>query len=491
MWDFWGTLKNKIDFTPDEQREGEAWFASVERNARFVNEVTSSGGGGFVQAISAGNAQIDWGEGFTLFNPITGARTVHLDSDGDAYFGSDVDDPASTSFVILSNDAEYNSEDLGAGDILFGDNTSGMANLLWDRSTGDMYFRGGTTSQVSINTSGQMVAGGGTVTLDQHGLWIKAGITESYFNSINFWLDEYPTQIGRLVVYDQSDGDRVGEFMIVPGSADSYMWINSYAGNNYAEIKLEALTSGQSTYIRLKSDYDGAAGEKKQIDFVADFVTFSSDMRVEGDTIIGYGNSSNIDFTLRGGAATNRQLWFDTGTSHRWKIQTDNGAESGSDAGSDFEILAYDDSGSWNFTPFRIVRSNGRVQVCAGGGDLNTTALTDYSGTSTITGWSSFTNKDLVYKRVGHTVHVWFRLGGTSDSATTSFTLPRTNELGFAVRFMIRCNDNGGSFVIGNCQMTDGSATVTCYSDAGSTGWTASGSKNVFGYICYETEVTV
>ncbi len=45
----------------------------------------------------------------------------------------------------------------------------------------------------------------------------------------------------------------------------------------------------------------------------------------------------------------------------RWYVGKWNGAESGSNAGSDFNINAYDDAGNSLFTPFSITRSNGLI----------------------------------------------------------------------------------------------------------------------------------
>jgi hypothetical protein len=47
----------------------------------------------------------------------------------------------------------------------------------------------------------------------------------------------------------------------------------------------------------------------------------------------------------------------------RWKVQATSTAESGSNAGSDFSIAAYSDSGTLLTTPIAITRSTGTVQV--------------------------------------------------------------------------------------------------------------------------------
>lgn len=116
---------------------------------------------------------------FRLYSSTTGARTeidvdgikaysssaqsVAIDTDGDAKFGSDISAAATTALAVFATAQTYNSESVGAGDVLFGDNTAAKANMLWDVSDGKLLFRGGTTTQVFINTDGSFQAGGGAI----------------------------------------------------------------------------------------------------------------------------------------------------------------------------------------------------------------------------------------------------------------------------------------------------------------------------------------
>lgn len=113
----------------------------------------------------AGNS-IEPGKGFTgvrinedgvrAFN--TDAQTVGIEVDGDAFFGSDISSAASTGISIFSEDQTYNGESVGAGDVLLGDNTSTKANILWDKSAGQFYFRLGTTVKAIIDADGFTVS---------------------------------------------------------------------------------------------------------------------------------------------------------------------------------------------------------------------------------------------------------------------------------------------------------------------------------------------
>ena len=119
-------------------------------------------------------------------------------------------------------------------------------------------------------------------------------------------------------------------------------------------------------------------------------------------------------------------------------------------------------------------------------GDLKNVAWTDYASSSTVVGWSSFTTKEIYYKKVGKLVFVIFRIEGASDSTAASFTLPYTHVGSPAqVRTAIFAkNDTTNS--LGIAAMA--SATVNCYKSAAFDSWStgASEDKYVYGQIWYE-----
>src|SRR3990167_10458324 len=107
--------------------------------------------------VSIGSVIIDE-SGIRLFS--AGKNTIYLDVDGDAFFGADLAEASTSSLIVLNNYQTYNSEELFEGDILLGDNSSGAANLLWDRSAGILYFRGGTTNRGFIDNTRAATPGG-------------------------------------------------------------------------------------------------------------------------------------------------------------------------------------------------------------------------------------------------------------------------------------------------------------------------------------------
>jgi hypothetical protein len=145
-------------------------------------------------------------------------------------------------------------------------------------------------------------------------------------------------------------------------------------------------------------------------------------------------------------------------------------------------ITAYDRSAA----AYRQLNIRG-IPVTFPQGDVYTTAWTDYSASSTVTGWSSFTSKFIYYKKIGKLVFVQFRITGTSDSTATSFTLP--NSVGNYTRpsAIIRAADNGAYTAAGLAEMPENGNIVFCYPLAAGGNWTASGNKNIMGQLFYET----
>lgn len=121
----------------------------------------------------------------------------------------------------------------------------------------------------------------------------------------------------------------------------------------------------------------------------------------------------------------------------------------------------------------------------------DTTAWTEYSDTSTITGWSSYDWKEIYYKKIGSVLLVAFYIDGTSDSATTTFTTPYTctNDPSTVNIFSntIPVRDNG-SWAMGWVYAARNSTTVGFGPSAGSTTWTASGQKTIRGFIVFQVQ---
>lgn len=115
----------------------------------------------------------------------------------------------------------------------------------------------------------------------------------------------------------------------------------------------------------------------------------------------------------------------------------------------------------------------------------STGAWTDYSASSTIVGWSSFTTKVLRYMVIGKLVFVQYYLQGTSNSTLVTFTLP------FGVPSLVvdvpasRVQDNSvikttpGLMEVAGPQASP--SQFNFYTDMAGTAWTASGTKQASG----------
>lgn len=121
--------------------------------------------------------------------------------------------------------------------------------------------------------------------------------------------------------------------------------------------------------------------------------------------------------------------------------------------------------------------------------DAFTVAYTNYSTTSTIVGWSSFTNKLIYYKKIGKLVFIWWVLSGTSNSTSTSFTVPFTAEASLDKNCIGFASDNGGTAVAGFVSLGASTAIVVLVPTVGgsASSWTNSGTKVSEGQLFYQT----
>jgi hypothetical protein len=115
--------------------------------------------------------------------------------------------------------------------------------------------------------------------------------------------------------------------------------------------------------------------------------------------------------------------------------------------------------------------------------DMYNTAWTDYSSTSTVVGWASFTTKSIYYKKVGKLVFLSVYLNGESNSALATITVP--NGPSVQADFSIFAAD-GGVYTAGGGAGNVSSSTAYFYKDMAFTAFTASGNKIVRGQCWWE-----
>jgi hypothetical protein len=105
-------------------------------------------------------------------------------TDGDLFIGTNLSNAEGTYFSIFSQAQTYNTESFSAGDMLIGDNSTNKANIFWDKSTGQLNFRGGQITQAYISTTGAITAGVGNVKVDINGFSVmNCGPTITMYSS--------------------------------------------------------------------------------------------------------------------------------------------------------------------------------------------------------------------------------------------------------------------------------------------------------------------
>ena len=88
---------------------------------------------------------------------------------------------------------------------------------------------------------------------------------------------------------------------------------------------------------------------------------FSAGYEYHSGSVVYIKTADNVFAQLRSNAGYDRYLKFTTGNSDRWYLGTDGTAESGSNAGSNFYLKSFDDSGATIGTPLTVNRATGNI----------------------------------------------------------------------------------------------------------------------------------
>lgn len=107
----------------------------------------------------------------------------------------------------------------------------------------------------------------------------------------------------------------------------------------------------------------------------------------------------------------------------------------------------------------------------------------DYSATSTVVGWSSFTTKKISYKIIDDVMIVDFNIEGTSNATTISFTIPSNASSATFILSAYIINNGSASSNAGRINSASGSNVITVQRDGQNTAFTASGTKRCSGQI--------
>lgn len=113
---------------------------------------------------------------------------------------------------------------------------------------------------------------------------------------------------------------------------------------------------------------------------------------------------------------------------------------------------------------------------------LDPTGWVDYSATSTIVGWSSYTTKIIKYRIIGKQMFFIVSISGTSNSTTSSFTLPTNNMNQIVTSYCYAINN--GTVVNGQASISSNS-NLTSFTQNFSP-WLSSGTKSVYSQFFIE-----
>lgn len=136
----------------------------------------------------------------------------------------------------------------------------------------------------------------------------------------------------------------------------------------FAQIRAESgvnTATGAPTAMIFSTHNGTGVVEELRIDGAQNLITAQANFRLDNATpsMIVNATSGNSAMFIRGPAGTFRNVGFQTGTSDRWRIFGSTGtAETGSNAGSDFQIVRYNDAGvQFSETPLVINRATGLI----------------------------------------------------------------------------------------------------------------------------------
>jgi len=111
----------------------------------------------------------------------------------------------------------------------------------------------------------------------------------------------------------------------------------------------------------------------------------------------------------------------------------------------------------------------------------DTAAWVDYSATSTITGWSSYTTKLIQYQVVGNIMRVMVQIEGTGTGTAVSFTLPNSATAWGTQYFILHTRNNTTQSASVATVAANGSTVTVSNSASTTSSWTNGVGRDVQG----------
>lgn len=112
-----------------------------------------------------------------------------------------------------------------------------------------------------------------------------------------------------------------------------------------------------------------------------------------------------VQYVLKSAAGQHRAITFQSGTSNRWVFRANNSAESGSNAGSNLDLVAYDDAGVVIDTPLSINRVAGGSITLARGLITSSARIVKSAAVASSAGTTVIGSTDFFFTVTGSTTH--------------------------------------------------------------------------------------
>ncbi len=187
----------------------------------------------------------------------------------------------------------------------------------------------------------------------------------------------------------------------------------------------------------------------------------SGDVTITGNAIIGANAATAPIIQLNGAAGSNRRLIYQTAGVARWIAQVNNTAEGGSNAGSDYQLVPYNDAGAALPVAMSIARSSGLATFANG--------ITSSAGNITANGGGNVSaSNNLSATNAALADHVFAFRTGTYGGFVGSWASTSGAISGFRVNGATGTMEFGSSD--GNGNMTAVNTTLALNGDFGTAG---------------------
>lgn len=269
-------------------------------DAQFTNLIKMSGSSAAISLGTTPPTSSTAGTGIWIDRDIINGVQANLRTflfsavTGSSYFGSDIDTPATRAISVFGTSATHNGESFGAGDLLLGDNSSGVANVRWNKSAGTFSLRRGTTNYITLSATDAQFTN--LIKMSGSNAAISLGSTPptSATAGTGIWLD----RTGLYALSSNTQNVVLDSTGITTG--------NGGVKINYSGIQVTNNTQGLTLDLARLWGGTSSGISSLLIDVPASGTTGRVVMTVEGST------GSNASFTLSKSASGNGFASFDT-----------------------------------------------------------------------------------------------------------------------------------------------------------------------------------